>query len=264
METFITDLAGYYHSLLLLKAGVSREAILGYPPARFSKAVLDKYDTVRLARAGELLYDLHRNIRYSVSPRFELETLASEFCWLDKWISAPELGAAVAEAREALGSAEPRFPSGDLHRGSAEPRFPSGGTSRPLAEGNSSGALDPGEFPRTSEGVSTALGGDLDSNAASSFPSGDISDSGEVDSLSEGFSRYMAARANLRQNPANSPEKQAVTPADFGTPTERSVASEKRGSLGTPTEQGEGSPLDPGVQKVLEVFRGTIIEENRE
>ena len=107
VETFITDLAGYYHSLLLLRAGVTREAVLGYSPARFSQTVLEKYDAGRLERAGELLYELYRNIRYSVSPRFELETLVSKLCWLEKWISPAELGNAVAEAQELLGK-EPK------------------------------------------------------------------------------------------------------------------------------------------------------------
>ena len=102
VETFITGLAGYYHSLLLLKAGVTRDSVLGYAPARFSRPVLEKYDTVRLERAGELLYGLYRDIRYSVSPRFELETLVSKLCWLDKWISPAELGDAVAKAQDML------------------------------------------------------------------------------------------------------------------------------------------------------------------
>ena len=125
VETFIADLAGYYHSLLLLKAGVTREALLGYPPARFSKAVLEKYDVIRLERAGELLYALHRDIRYSVSPRFEFETLASKLCWLEKWISPPEMAEAVAQARKTLG-----------------------GASRPLSKGDSPGAMEPEEFPK--------------------------------------------------------------------------------------------------------------------
>jgi len=104
VETFITDLAGYYHSLLLLKAGIEREAVLGYPPSRFSQTVLQKYDNIRLERAGELLYELHRNIRYSVSPRFELETLVSKLCWLEKWISPAELGGAIDKTRELLTS----------------------------------------------------------------------------------------------------------------------------------------------------------------
>jgi DNA polymerase-3 subunit gamma/tau len=104
VETFIIGLAGYYHSLLLLKAGVTRDSVLGYAPARFSRPVLEKYDTVRLERAGELLYELYRDIRYSVSPRFELETLVSKLCWLEKWISPAELGDAVAKAQTMLKS----------------------------------------------------------------------------------------------------------------------------------------------------------------
>jgi DNA polymerase-3 subunit gamma/tau len=109
IETLITGLASYYHSLLLIKAGVSRETILGYPPSRFSADVLNKYDPVRLERAGELLYALYRDIRYSVSPRFELETLVSKLCWLDKWISRAELADAVSKVKGILKSGEGVF-----------------------------------------------------------------------------------------------------------------------------------------------------------
>ena len=102
VEQLVEDLASYYHNLLLIKAGITRESILGYPPERFSTAVLEKTDAVRLAHAGELLYDLHRDIRYSVSPRFELETAASKLCWLDRWVSPPELTEAIKKAGELL------------------------------------------------------------------------------------------------------------------------------------------------------------------
>ena len=206
VETFIADLAGYYHSMLLIKAGVTREAILGYPPSRFSKAVLEKYDPVRLERAGELLYALHRDIRYSVSPRFELETLASKLCWLEKWISPPELADAVTQARNAMGAPHraARSESGpDLH--------PPEGTSRPLAQGAGEGSPNETEvLPRNSAG------------------------SKQVGSFTEGFNRFIASKANTGQGPA-----------------ERTTVS-------------EGPSLDAGVQKVLEVFRGTIVEESRE
>ena len=169
VETFVEDLAHYYHSLLLLKAGVTRESILGYPPSRFPKNVLDKYDSVRLERAGELLFALHRDIRYSVSPRFELETLASKLCWLEKWISPSELGAAVADVRKTLGSRP--------NKTEPEPR-----------------ENPPPEIP------------------------------GTPGTLTEELKRYMASRESTGQ-----------------------------GRL----------PVDPGVKKVLEVFEGTIVEENR-
>jgi DNA polymerase-3 subunit gamma/tau len=116
IETFVADLAGYYHSLLLLKAGITRESVLGYPPERFSKTVLAKYGEERLAHAGELIFNLHRDIRYSLSPRFELETLAAKLCWLDKWVSPPDLARAVEDALRILKGG----PGGPLAGGTPE------------------------------------------------------------------------------------------------------------------------------------------------
>jgi DNA polymerase-3 subunit gamma/tau len=103
IEQFIVDLAGYYRSLLLLENGITRESLLGYSPGAFSAKAREKLDSVRLERALELLLDCYRDIRYSVSPRFELETVISKLSWLDRWIPPPELRAAVEEARAALG-----------------------------------------------------------------------------------------------------------------------------------------------------------------
>ena len=102
IETFITSLAGYFHSMMLLKAGITRDSILGHPAERFSKVVLQKYDASRLERAEDLLFTLYRDMRYSISQRFELENLVSKLCWLERWISPAELGDAVDGARKAL------------------------------------------------------------------------------------------------------------------------------------------------------------------
>ncbi|MDR2185300.1 MAG: DNA polymerase III subunit gamma/tau [Treponema sp.] len=103
IEQFVIDLAGYYRSLLLIKNGVLRESLLGYGADRFSAKPLEKLDALRLEQALSLLLDLYRNIRYSVSPRFELENAVSKLCWLDRWVSPAELRAAVTEVREILG-----------------------------------------------------------------------------------------------------------------------------------------------------------------
>jgi DNA polymerase III subunit gamma/tau len=105
IEQFVIDLAGYYRSLLLLKNGVTRESLLGYRPALFSAKALETFDSVRLEQALDLLLNCYRNIRYSVSPRFELETAVSKLSWLSKWISPTELGEAVENARSVFGNA---------------------------------------------------------------------------------------------------------------------------------------------------------------
>ncbi|MCL2008206.1 MAG: DNA polymerase III subunit gamma/tau [Treponema sp.] len=102
IETFITGLASYYHSMLLLKAGIKKDTILGHPSERFSRLVLEKYNEAQLERAGDLLYSLYRDARYSVSPRFELDNLVSKLCWLDKWISPADLSDVVNKARDTL------------------------------------------------------------------------------------------------------------------------------------------------------------------
>jgi DNA polymerase-3 subunit gamma/tau len=105
IEQFVIDLAGFYRSLLLLKNGVTRESLLGYRPSLFSAKVLETYDSIRLEQALDILLDCYRNIRYSVSPRFELETAVSKLTWLSKWVSPAELKDAVDNARSVLGIA---------------------------------------------------------------------------------------------------------------------------------------------------------------
>jgi DNA polymerase-3 subunit gamma/tau len=104
IEQFVIDMAGYYRSLLLLKNGVTRESLLGYKPSLFSARALETFDSVRLEQALELLLDCYRDIRYSVSPRFELETAVSKLSWLSRWISPSELKEAVENVRNVIGS----------------------------------------------------------------------------------------------------------------------------------------------------------------
>jgi DNA polymerase-3 subunit gamma/tau len=127
VEQFIIDMAGYYRSLLLLKNSVTRESLLGYPPDRFSALSLEKLDSPRLEQALELLLGCYRDIRYSVSPRFEVETLVSKLSWLKSWIPPAELRAAVEEARMAInggnpGSQNQARPRSERPGGEAPPR----------------------------------------------------------------------------------------------------------------------------------------------
>jgi DNA polymerase-3 subunit gamma/tau len=104
IEQFVIDLAGYFRSLLLLKAGITRESLLGYGAERFSPKARERFSAAQLEEALGLLLDLYRDIRYSLSPRFELESAVSKLCWLDKWISPLELRAEVESVRSLLGT----------------------------------------------------------------------------------------------------------------------------------------------------------------
>ncbi|MDR2483830.1 MAG: DNA polymerase III subunit gamma/tau [Treponema sp.] len=107
-EQFIIDLAGYYRSLLFLKAGITKESLLDYSPERFSSKALNTLNPHQLEHGLDLLLTLYRDIRYSIAPRFELEAAVSKLCWLNQWVSPLELRAAIAEAKETLASAAVR------------------------------------------------------------------------------------------------------------------------------------------------------------
>ncbi|MCL2267110.1 MAG: hypothetical protein FWC17_05015, partial [Treponema sp.] len=99
VEQFIIDLAGYYRSLLLIKNGVTRESLLGCRPSLFSAQVIEAFDSIRLEQALDILLDCYRDMRYSVSPRFEAETAVSKLAWLGKWVSPAELKSALDGAK---------------------------------------------------------------------------------------------------------------------------------------------------------------------
>ncbi|MDR2842832.1 MAG: DNA polymerase III subunit gamma/tau [Spirochaetaceae bacterium] len=104
IEQFIIDLAGYYRSLLLLKSGITKESLLGYPIARFSASVQEKLGNAQLEHAVSIFLELYRSVRYSVSPRFELETAIAKLCSLENWVSPEDLNAAIEDLRRSLGN----------------------------------------------------------------------------------------------------------------------------------------------------------------
>jgi DNA polymerase-3 subunit gamma/tau len=102
IEQLVIDLAGYYRSLLLIQNGITRESLLGYSRDQFSEKVLASLDSVRLEQALEITLACYRDIRYSVSPRFELEAAVAKLAWLKQWVSPAELKAALDGARQIL------------------------------------------------------------------------------------------------------------------------------------------------------------------
>ena len=155
IERLIIDLTSYYRSLLLLKNGIKRESLLGYKVNLFSSAVLEKYDSIRFEQALQLLLGCYRDLRYSLSPRFELEAAVSKLSWLSHWVSPPELKSALDGARNALSG---QLPSPEL---STSPQGEVSG----VAAGNETRSLS-GDFRRMRE--AKTAGGASGSSAGNS------------------------------------------------------------------------------------------------
>ena len=102
IEQLITNSADYLRSMLLLKNGVKKESLLGQALERYSEKVLTTWNSIQIERALSLFLQLYRDIRYSLSPRYEVELAFSRLCWLSQYISPAEVKAAVDSAGKLL------------------------------------------------------------------------------------------------------------------------------------------------------------------
>ena len=102
IEQLITNCTDYLRSLLLIKNGITKEALLGQAADRFSREVLDAWNPIQIERAMDIFMQLFRDIRYSLSPRYEFELAVSRLCWLKKYISPAEVKAAVEAVKPLL------------------------------------------------------------------------------------------------------------------------------------------------------------------
>ena len=124
IEQCVSNISDYLRSLLFIKTGITKEALLGNAVERYSKEVLDAWSASQLEKALSLFLQLYRDIRYSLNPRYELELAVERLCSLSLWISRAEIKQAVDRAAHLLtGTAAPQArtaQSGSLQTGSAQ------------------------------------------------------------------------------------------------------------------------------------------------
>lgn len=105
IEQLISNCADYLRSLLFIKNGVTKESLLGNSVERYSKQVLSTWNAIQIERALSIFLQLYRDIRYSLSPRYELELAFSRLCWLKDYVSSLEVKNAIEAARSLLAGA---------------------------------------------------------------------------------------------------------------------------------------------------------------
>jgi DNA polymerase III subunit gamma/tau len=104
VEQLCSDLTEYMRALLLLKQGIGKDSLLGYPAARYSAKVVGGLGPDQAERGLSLCLELHRQARYSVNPRFELELAAAKLASLSGYISPRELRAELESLKAMLAS----------------------------------------------------------------------------------------------------------------------------------------------------------------
>jgi DNA polymerase-3 subunit gamma/tau len=111
VEQFTVSLAEYLRSLLLLKSGIERSTLLGYPKERYAAEVVKALSADKIERGLSLCLDTYRQIRYSVNPRFDLELTAARLAALPSFISQRELSDELGALKAALSGAPSEVPS---------------------------------------------------------------------------------------------------------------------------------------------------------
>ncbi len=102
IEQLISNCTDYMRSLLLISSGITKEALLGQTKDRYSQNVLNSWNSVQIERGLSMFLQLYRDIRYSLSPRYELELCFTRLSWLSQYVSPAEVKAAIDKAHALL------------------------------------------------------------------------------------------------------------------------------------------------------------------
>jgi len=102
IEQFIVDVASFLRAILLLKEGIEKEAILGFNKDRLSKDILEGWGKGQVEIALQIMLELYKDVRFSISPRFETELALSRLCSLKDYVAPEDLKKAFDAARTIL------------------------------------------------------------------------------------------------------------------------------------------------------------------
>jgi DNA polymerase-3 subunit gamma/tau len=91
VEQFAVDLTDYFRNLLLLKCGIRTSSLLSGSPDDYPQEVVDFFTAEQIEKAIELLLELHRNLRFSLQQRFDLELVMCQLASLQDLIDPAEL-----------------------------------------------------------------------------------------------------------------------------------------------------------------------------
>ena len=265
VERFVIALADYLRSLLLLRHGVERPGILGYAPDSFSAQARARAQVNELELAGELLLELHRNLKLSVNPRFELELLLSRLARVQGLVTPAELlaevsaikgqfegapgaaaGAAPPQSAPAADTAGPAPPAAAPAQAAAAPRTQAdAGRAAGAAPESAATGLLAELSARIREQNQLALAASLE-RALGAAVAGD-----QVTVTFAAGERYSGARVSGAQR-----ELAAAAAAVVGRPVTVAVAYQ-----GAPEQPPPAAAAGGGVARVLKVFRGEVVKE---
>lgn len=98
----VKDFASYIRSLLFYKNGVRRAEVLSYAKQDMPDTLVDGFTKDQLETMMKAFLDLYRDMRFSLSPKFELELLVSRLCSIRNLCSPVSIVGKLEEIRNGL------------------------------------------------------------------------------------------------------------------------------------------------------------------
>ena len=102
VEQVVSDCADYFRSLLLVKQGITKEALIGQRADRFPQDILQGWEAVQIERALSIMLQLFKDLRFSIDQRYELELAVSRLSWLSDYVSPADLKTAFDAAQSLI------------------------------------------------------------------------------------------------------------------------------------------------------------------
>lgn len=203
-EQFLTDAVEYARALLMIKAGVTREGVLGAPISSFDLGIAEALSTERVERLLSIFLSAWRTLKDSVDPRYELDLAVAKASHIMSYVPPSDLVRAVSTLRRFLekgGASASSAPSA-----STAPRGASaaGGTAQ-KAVPSQGAAVASGSAPASSDAAAQTSGAAPSESGSAKAPSPVPGASGPAQTLNSGSGGIASAQvpnSSLSSGPA--------------------------------------------------------------
>ena len=228
IEQFISNCADYLRSLMLIKSGIKKESLLGNAADRYSASVLAKWNLIQIERALSIFLQLYKDVRYSLSPRYELELAFGRLCWISDYVSNAEVKRAIDAAQKLLMSQNEIVTSN----------------------------VKSNEIENTQNNQNTSLS---NSSLSSDLPSGTLNKSALSNQVPEGLPILRPSKQMLDEEGLENPYDEASAIFD-GATSDSNV--QKTGEEKHPFSNGGSLPPEKSAEKVVTNSKEAFSDSN--
>jgi len=210
-EQFLTDAVEYARALLMIKAGVTREGVLGAPISSFDLGIAEALSTERVERLLSIFLSAWRTLKDSVDPRYELDLAVAKASHIMSYVPPSDLVRAVSTLRRFLekggaSSVNTGASASSAPSASTAPRGASaaGGTAQ-KAVPSQGAAVASGSAPASSDAAAQTSGAAPSESGSAKAPSPVPGASGPAQTLNSGSGGIASAQvpnSSLSSGPA--------------------------------------------------------------